>query len=408
MTTQSAFIYTKLMAKIFGKFVVFFLSFVVFLFIVTPSFASTFYLSPGSANIPSGSIVYVTVGINTEGESINGVSAYLSYPSDKLEVVSLSFGSVFSIEAEKSYGGGSVRVSRGSISGFVGKGTIATIGFKGKAQGSGAVSFISGSGAARTSNSSDSLKLAASTGGIFTVGAPKPPGSITGTPVPGTTKQPILSSVKIENITTNSATIKWTTDEKSDSTIEYGLNKDEYILSQNDANLVTDHSVVLSGKVLTPGAIMYLRVKSKNAQGVEGIGSGLSFQLKGYTVAIQVLDQKNNPVADTEVFLYSDPLRSKTSASGEVVFTNVTAGKHLILAVLSLKNDKEKSIEIDVKESQETQKFILNIDTSDNLLLSTVLYVAILLFVITIILGIIIILKKRNRQPGQPQQASIS
>ena len=75
------------------------IAFFIFLFLANTSFASTLYLSPGSANIPQGSIVSVQVRLNAGGESINGISAYLSYPADKLEVSSLSFGSSFPIAA---------------------------------------------------------------------------------------------------------------------------------------------------------------------------------------------------------------------------------------------------------------------------------------------------------------------
>src|SRR3989304_6359093 len=140
-----------------------------FLFFTSSALASTFYLSPGSRNIPQGSTVSVNVGINTAGESVNGVSTYLSYPADKLDVAWISYGSRFDIAAEGTYGGGSIRISRGSVAGEVGNVNIATIGFRGKALGTTAtVAFVGGSAAPRTSNSSDSLNLGGSSGGVYT------------------------------------------------------------------------------------------------------------------------------------------------------------------------------------------------------------------------------------------------
>lgn len=399
------------MSNILRKFIALGLFFFVFLFTASPSFASTFYLSPGSANIPSGSVSYVTIGINTEGESVNGVSAYLSYPSDKLEVVSLSYGSAFSIYAEKTYGGGAIRVSSGSISGFAGRGTVATIGFRGKAQGAATVAFIGGSAATRTSDSSDSLKLGSSSGGTYTVGAPNPVVTTTVAPAPTTasgtadTITPlVIKNVKVSNLATNSATITWTTNAKSNSTVEYGLNKDEYILSQKDDNLLTDHKVVLSGKTLTPGAVMHFRVKSKEASGNEGLSSDSKFQLKGYTVSIQVIDENNNPIGETEVSLYPGSLKLKTNSSGEVIFYNVTPGKHLVLAAES-KENREKSLEIDVKDSSQTQNFSLNIDTAKDSVSSIFIYIVILSLIFLILLIVLVIVKfLKKRKPEQQAQ----
>jgi hypothetical protein len=140
------------------------------LLIFAPSvLASTLYLSSESTNMSQGSIVSVTVGLNTQDESINAVSAYLSYPTDKLEVVSITYTDSFPIAAEESYEGGEIKISRGDISGVAGNVNIATIDFRAKAQGSATVSFIEGSGAARTSDSSDSLNLAESTGDTFSI-----------------------------------------------------------------------------------------------------------------------------------------------------------------------------------------------------------------------------------------------
>lgn len=159
-----------------NKFLIFAIAFFAFPFVLAAStFASTFYLSPGSSNVPAGSTLSVNVGINTEGESVNGVSAYLSYPEDLLEVVWISYGSKFDIAAEGTYGEGSIRISRGSVSGVVGNVTIATIGFRGKSsRGTATVAFIAGSAAARSSDSSDSLNLGESKGGVYTVVAAQP------------------------------------------------------------------------------------------------------------------------------------------------------------------------------------------------------------------------------------------
>jgi len=324
-------------------------------FIAPSAYASTLYLSPGSTNIPQGSVVSVAVGLNTKGESINGVSAYLSYPSNNLEVAWISYGSSFPIAAEGTYGGGGIRISRGNISGVVGSVNVATIGFRGKTRGVAKVSFIGGSGAPRTSDSSDSLNLGGSTGGTFTV---TPPGRVL-----SSQKSLKISNVSISLISTAAATISWTTDEKADSQVEYGLEPEKYFLSLYDKNLTTDHVLKVEGPILTPGAVFHFRVKSKNAAGDEGVSNNRSFQLKGYTVNLKILDTNNKPVSNTEVLLYSNSKsdRLQTSPSGEVSFANVTSGKHLV--VVKINNNFDKTKEIDVQNVLSPQAFTLVVDT---------------------------------------------
>jgi len=376
---------------IFLGFIILFLSF------VNSSFASTLYISPKSANIPSLSTVSVSVGLNTNGESINGISAYLSYPSDKLEVAWISYGGAFPLQAEGSYGGGSIRISRGSISGAVGNVNVATIGFRGKAQGTATVSFIGGSGAARTSDGSDALNLGGSSGAVFTIGVPKPGSSTTvSSPtkvatVVDTTK-PVISNVKVDLIATDTATITWQTDEKANSTVDYGLSADKYFINVNDNNQTTAHTIKLAGGSLIPGAVINFRVKSKDAAGNEGVGDNLIFQLKGYTVIIKILDTANKPIKDAEVLLYTPLVKSTTSLNGETIFTNVTPGKHLVVAKLN--NNLEKTKEIDVQDSLLSQSFFLNIDSQSNQVTSAILYFVILVTIIGAT-GIYMVVRKK-------------
>ena len=64
------------------------------LFSVLPrtSYASTIYLSPVGGSFTVGSTFDVSVLLDTKGKSINALQAFLSFPSDKLQVVSPSVG----------------------------------------------------------------------------------------------------------------------------------------------------------------------------------------------------------------------------------------------------------------------------------------------------------------------------
>jgi len=367
------------------------------LFFVSPSFASTLYLSPGSANISQGETVSVNVGINTSGESVNGVSAYLSYPEALLEVAWISYGSRFDLAAEGTYGGGSIRISRGSISGVVGNVNLATIGFRGKAQGQATVAFVGGSGVPRTSDSSDALNLGGSTGGLYTVVASQP---VTSTPTgqQDSTKLAI-SNVKVSLISTDSATITWETNEKSDSTVEYGLIPNKYFLTSYDKTLTATHTAKLEGEALVPGATFHFRVKSKDEKANEESSSNYTFKLKGFDVKVKIIDVADNPVIDTDVYLYTEAQKSRTDSNGEAHFANITPGKHLI--VVKLKDNFEKTGEIEVLDSPLSQSFVLTLDTTpakseaDN----TGLLIGLLVVIMIVIIAAVLVIWKRRQNP---------
>ena len=369
--------------------------FFAFLILASSSFASTFYLSPSSSNIPQNSTISVKVGINTASESINAFSAILSYPQDKLEVTSISYGSSFAIAAEGSYGGGSIRISRGSITGASGNLTLATIGFKGKSQGAATVSFVGGSAAPRTSDSSDSL--GGSTGGVFTVVKPLPQGSVDATkPIvkePFDATKPIISNVRVTTVSTNSAVIVWQTNEKADSVLEYGLTPNKYFLSYNDKNLLLDHLVKLEGEALTPGTVFHFRVKSKDEAGNEAVGNDSVFQIKGFDVKIKLIDSSGRPLKDREVTLYSSPLKSISDQNGEVIFKDVTPGRHLV--VVKFENDAEQTREIDVKENSVLSEFTLTIKPQTNNALLAIFYGG-LVIIICVVIGILIARRRKS------------
>ena len=97
------------------------------------------------------------------------------------------------------------------------------------------------------------------------------PGS---TPTSDTTP-PSITNVLASDITETSATITWTTDEKSTSQVEYGETADYGSATPLDESLVTSHSVSLSG--LEPDTTYHYRVKSKDTSGNEATSEDKSF-----------------------------------------------------------------------------------------------------------------------------------
>jgi PGF-pre-PGF domain-containing protein len=88
------------------------------------------------------------------------------------------------------------------------------------------------------------------------------------------TVPPVISNVTASSITTSSATITWTTDEPSDSIVEYGTTI-AYGLTSSDATLVTSHSRSLTG--LSAGTTYHYRVKSTDNAGNPAVSSDYTF-----------------------------------------------------------------------------------------------------------------------------------
>jgi methionine-rich copper-binding protein CopC len=80
---------------------------------------------------------------------------------------------------------------------------------------------------------------------------------------PPDTTAPVISGVGASNITKTSADIKWSTDEESDSQVEYWASPG--VVTPLDTELVTEHIVHLDE--LTPGSNYYFKVRSTDEAG---------------------------------------------------------------------------------------------------------------------------------------------
>jgi phosphodiesterase/alkaline phosphatase D-like protein len=99
-------------------------------------------------------------------------------------------------------------------------------------------------------------------------------GQVTVGPAADTTP-PAISAVGTDTPTTTGATIGWTTDESSDSQVEYGTSTAYGSSTTLDTSLVTSHSVALSG--LAPSTVYHYRVKSKDSAGNQAVSSDFTF-----------------------------------------------------------------------------------------------------------------------------------
>lgn len=119
------------------------LCFVISLLVTGQVFAATLYFSPQSAALGQNQDFQIDVGLNTEGESVNAVTADFFYPADKLEVNTVNVNdNILPIVAERGWDGGVVSVSGGNITPFSGGLVLASVNFKVKANsGTGTLNF---------------------------------------------------------------------------------------------------------------------------------------------------------------------------------------------------------------------------------------------------------------------------
>src|SRR5207249_12201461 len=86
---------------------------------------------------------------------------------------------------------------------------------------------------------------------------------------------PLLSSVASSSLSASAATVTWTTDEASDSQVEYGPTSAYGQVSVLASALVTSHSVGLSG--LSASTLYHYRVKSRDAVGNLTVSGDVTF-----------------------------------------------------------------------------------------------------------------------------------
>ncbi len=101
---------------------------------------------------------------------------------------------------------------------------------------------------------------------------------------------PVFSAVNVSNLTSNSATISWNTNEASDAQVEYGTTAAYGLLSPLHSALVTAHSVLLAG--LNANTTYHYRVHSRDAAGNLATSADFTFtttaQSAGYVQRVNV------------------------------------------------------------------------------------------------------------------------
>lgn len=405
---------------------------------INPNFVSasaSLYLSPASTSVNNGANLSVSVRVNTNGDSVNGVQANLTYPTDKLQFLSIdTSSSAFGLQAENSGGSGVVRIGRalnGGQTPINGDYLVAVVSFKALADGSAAVVFDSGSQVA----SAGQNILGTSTGGTYSINTPAtppptstpPPASTNSTPnsskTPTPTQSPTsngstsytpkqgeklkITAIEVTDLDFQQATITWQTNKPATSIVNYSQQK-ALKLSASDANLVTSHKVKLDSNTLLPGTVFFFKVASATGDGERVDGDIGNFRTKGYTVKIKVTDKVGKPLKGVRVVLYSDPREEKTNESGIATFTDVSPEKHSVV----IKTDGQTfTQEIDVKESanpSSVQSYSVKTQKAPDTSLLVGAYL-ILVALIIVLLAVIVWIsyKKRKSQNSETVQTNV-
>jgi phosphodiesterase/alkaline phosphatase D-like protein len=76
---------------------------------------------------------------------------------------------------------------------------------------------------------------------------------------------PLISNVQVSSLTKTSAVMTWTTDEPSNSQVQYGTTSGSYPNIKSDTRLVINHSITLTG--LNTATPYYFRVGSSDSSG---------------------------------------------------------------------------------------------------------------------------------------------
>ena len=160
--------------------------------------------------------------------------------------------------------------------------------------------------------------------------------SFTGTMSPGRTVYisaalspalPTISNIAINNITRDSATITWTTDQPTSTIFEYGTTT-SYGSSINDASLTTSHSILLTN--LTQGTIYHFRVTSKNSYGFASTSEDNTFTTQSLPspITLTITSPQNGDTINKTETMVTGTMTNSTNSETGITVNGILANVH--------------------------------------------------------------------------------
>lgn len=152
----------------------------------------------------------------------------------------------------------------------------------------------------------------------------------------------ILTGPSVWAIGETSATIVWTTDEESDSTVYYGTTT-SYGFSKNDPSYVTSHQVIITD--LSPATSYHFKVESADEMGNTVESADLTFETLDMTSPLEIKFQN---------------LNSGDTLSGIVTIRGTVTG-----GLGNIKSVRYKLDDDDWRSTSSTSSFTILVDTSN-------------------------------------------
>ena len=145
------------------------------------------------------------------------------------------------------------------------------------------------------------------------------------------TTAPTISARTATNITSNSATVTWTTNEPATSQVDYGLTTSYGSTTTLDPTLVTAHSVLLTG--LAPSTTYNYRVRSVDAAGNQAVSTNSTFRTAAVDTIAPTVQSINrvgatptNAASVSWTVLFSESVTGVDAADFALVTTGGVAG----------------------------------------------------------------------------------
>lgn len=289
--------------------------------------------------ITNGGLLVVAVYMNGGGTPIQAVQADLSFPANKLQYIGFSStGSAFEVGANISRSNGFVSIPRGTTSPVTGSALVGTVTFK----------ALVGSGNATISVAASSTLVSDGNAVPYVAGAESVNFGTTAADAPAApappkdVRAPVISAIKVKDVTPFGAVITWTTDEVSNSAVEYGVDT-SYGLSASAAPGVTEHAIALNSPFLAPKTLIHYRVKSTDGAGNPTVSADQVLQLPGVPVTIVVRGADGKPQAGVTVTL--DDQTGVTDSRGQVVLRSGLGNKRIVTTYQGVAVQKPITVE---------------------------------------------------------------
>jgi hypothetical protein len=134
---------------------------------------------------------------------------------------------------------------------------------------------------------------------------------------------PKIEDVRVTDMATNTAVVRWTTSEPSTGQVDYGQT-DKLGTSQTD-ELVTDHKLTLSAK-LSPAHTYYFKVSSTDSAGNKSSSAVRTFKTVGFHLSVKVTNQNLKAVSGVKVSFGATS--GLTNKQGVAEFSDLSPGRH--------------------------------------------------------------------------------